>query len=411
MAGGVQKSVPGTYTERAYLRHYESFEDLYGFVQVLFLLKFGVLPEKQHKKPIFTLVFPEKIWHTDHILYILYGWDVDDMKKRWIALLAMGLAAALNGCALFPDEEETLAPPLKAPAAVTYTTTKAERGEIVDSVSLNGTFIAPAAYDLSFGIRSGYLSEMGLKPWDEVEAGQVLARLDSEELELQIAQQELALERAQIAYRMAKNASGSGSDAAQLAWIDVESAQLNLDQSKKELENLTIHAPIDGVVSYITASTVGEYIQGRSTVVRVVDPSELQVQCTGEDAGQFPLGSEVVLTYNREEYAGRVVMTTLEKPDDVQIEGSFVRVAMDEEIPEDNLELLGKSVTVKLIREKKTDAVLVPRNTVSSYGGESYVLVLEDGVKKERPVEVGIKTSSTVEIVCGLEAGEEVIIK
>lgn len=333
--------------------------------------------------------------------------------KRWFSLLlTAGLtAAALSGCALFPDEEETLAPPLKAPTAVTYTTTKAEVGEIIDSVSMNGTFIAPVTYDLSFGTRSGYLSELDVKPGDEVTKGQVLARLDSEELELQVAQQELALERAQIAYRMTKNSSGSGSDAAQLAWIDVESAQLNLDQSKKELEKLTIYAPIDGVVSYITATTIGEYIQGRATAVRVVDPSELQIQCTGEDAGQFSLGSEVILTYNREEYTGHVVMTTLEKPDDVQIEGSFVRVAADEELPQENLELLGKSLTVKLIREKKTDAILVPRNTVSSYGGESYVLVLEDGVKKERPVEVGIKTTSTIEIVDGLEAGEEVIIK
>ena len=338
--------------------------------------------------------------------------DVDFMKKWLVSLLSAGMAAAiLNGCALFPDEEETLAPPLKAPAAVTYTTTKAEVGEIVDSVSLSGTFIAPVTYDLSFGTRSGYLSELNVKPGDEVQKGQVLARLDSEELELQVAQQELSLQRAQIAYRMAKNASGSGSDAAQLAWIDVQSAQLNLDQSKKELEKLTIYAPIDGVVSYITATTIGEYIQGRSTAVRVVDPNELQVQCTGEDAGQFSLGNEVVLTYNRKDYAGHVVMTTLEKPDDVQVEGAFVRVALDEKMEEDNLALLGKSLKVKLIREKKTDAILVPRNTVSSYGGESYVLVLEDGVKKERPVEVGIKTSSTVEIVEGLEAGEEVIIK
>lgn len=320
-------------------------------------------------------------------------------------------AVVLSGCALFPDEEETLAPPLKAPTAVTYTTTKAQVGEIIDSVSMNGTFIAPVTYDLSFGTRSGYLSELDVKPGDEVTEGQILARLDSEELELQVAQQELALERAQIAYRMAKSASGSGSNAAQLAWIDVESAQLNLDQSKKELEKLTIYAPIDGVVSYITSATIGEYIQGRSTAVRVVDPSELQIQCTGEDAGQFALGSEVILSFNREEYSGHVVMTTLEKPDDVQIEGSFVRITADEELPQENLELLGKSLTVKLIREKKTDTILVPRNTVSSYGGESYVLVLEEGVKKERPVEVGIKTNSTVEIVDGLEAGEEVIIK
>ncbi len=334
------------------------------------------------------------------------------LLKKMAAVLSAGmLVSGLSGCALFPDEEETLAPPLKAPAAVTYTTVKAELGEIVDSVSVNGTFIATQSYDLSFGTRSGYLSELDVKAGEEVTEGQVLARLDSEELELQVKQQELALERAQIAYRMAKKAGGSSSDAAQLAWIDVESAQLTLDRSREELDNLTITAPINGVVSYITPTTVGEYIKGRQTVVRVVDPSEVQVQCTGDDVGEFQLGSDIIITYNKEDYSGRIVMTTLSKPADVEVQGSFIRAEIDDALPQDNLELLGRTVNVKLIRQKKTDAVIVPRNTVSSYSGESYVLVLEDGVKKERPVETGIKTTSYVEIVEGLSPGEEVIIK
>ena len=333
------------------------------------------------------------------------------LEKVCVILTAGALAAGMTGCALFPDEEETLAPPLKAPAAVTYTTVKAELGEIVDSVSVNGTFVATHSYDLSFGTRSGYLSELDVKSGDKVTAGQVLARLDSEELELQVKQQELALERAQIAYRMAKKAGGASSDSAQLAWIDVESAKLTLDESKKELENLTITSPIDGVVSYITTTTVGEYVKGRQTVVRVVDPDEIQVQCTGEDVGEFQLGSDVVITYEKTEYPGRIVMTTLSKPADVEVDGAFIRAEIDGTLPKDNLELLGRTVSVKLIRQKKTDAVIVPRNTVSSYSGESYVLVLEDGVKKERPVETGIKTTSYVEIVEGLSPGEEVIIK
>ena len=78
-------------------------------------------------------------------------------EKICVILTAGALAAGMTGCALFPDEEETLAPPLKAPAAVTYTTVKAELGEIVDSVSVNGTFVATQSYDLSFRTRSGYL--------------------------------------------------------------------------------------------------------------------------------------------------------------------------------------------------------------------------------------------------------------
>ena len=133
----------------------------------------------------------------------------------------------------------------------------------------------------------------------------------------------------------------------------------------------------------------------------------MRFRCTGDDVGEFQLGSDVIITYEKVEYPGRIAMTTLSKPAD----GAFIRAEIDGTLPKDNLELLGRTVSVKLIRQKKTDAVIVPRNTVSSYSGESYVLVLEDGVKKERPVETGIKTTSYVEIVEGLSPGEEVIIK
>ena len=72
---------------------------------------------------------------------------------------------------------------------------------------------------------------------------------------------------------------------------------------------------------------------------------------------------------------------------------------------------MGKSASVELIRERKEDVIVIPRNVVSMYSGESYVQVLEDGVKKERMIETGIKNVTSIEVVSGLEEGEEVIIK
>ena len=45
------------------------------------------------------------------------------------------------------------------------------------------------------------------------------------------------------------------------------------------------------------------------------------------------------------------------------------------------------------------------------YSGESYVQVLENGIKKERMIETGIKNVTYIEVVSGLSEGEEVIIK
>ncbi len=333
------------------------------------------------------------------------------MNSVKILSLIMSLASCmiLSGCGLFPEEEEALAPPLKAPVAVTYTTTTAELGTIIDSVTTTGTFISTETYDLSFDKRSGYLSELYVQPGDAVEKGQLLAKLDTDSLELDIKKQKLSVERAQIALNAAKAAENATSDSIRLAEIDYEMQKLQLDELQDELQKQSIYAPADGVVSYIASTGVGQYVTARSTLIRVVDPYSIQIECTGDNVSNFHLDQEVIVTLDQTEYAGKVVMTSAESPVDVETTGSFIRVEVTDELPEGNW--LGKSATIELIRQKKENVLVIPRNVVSMYSGESYVLVLEDGVKKERIIETGIKNSTEIEVLSGLEEGEEIIIK
>lgn len=81
----------------------------------------------------------------------------------------------------------------------------------------------------------------------------------------------------------------------------------------------------------------------------------------------------------------------------------MVRIEVTDPLPEEPL--LGKSASVELIREKKEDVIVIPRNVVSMYSGESYVQVLENGIKKERMIETGIKNVTYIEVVSGLSEG------
>lgn len=331
-------------------------------------------------------------------------------KKHKLAplLLAAALLLPLSGCGLFPEEEEALAPPLMAPADVTYTTTKVERGTIVDSVSISGTFVSTRSYELSFEKRAGYLSEILVAPGDTVEKGQLLARLDTDELEMEIAKQKLYLEKAWIALDAAYDTYDD--TAIRLAEIEYQLQEMQLEEMENELAKQCIYAPDDGVVSYLAKTGVGEYVAARSTFIKIVDPESLQIECTGESVGDFLMDQEVTVTMKKQEYAGKVVMTSADAPYEALEKGkSFVRVETTDPLPEG--EYLGKTVDVKLIRQKKEDVIVIPRNVVSMYSGESYVLVLENGVKKERIIETGIKTTTSIEVLNGLEEGEEIIIK
>ncbi|MDD6033604.1 MAG: efflux RND transporter periplasmic adaptor subunit [Oscillospiraceae bacterium] len=335
------------------------------------------------------------------------------MKGYRLAALsaALLLTTSLWGCSLFPEEEEALAPPLTAPASVTYTTTTVERGTIIDSVTVSGVFVSTTSYDLSFEKRAGYLSEITVKAGDYVTEGQLLARLDTDALEKELKKQQLVVERAQIALKAAKASESATQDSIRLAEIDYQLQALQLSELQDEIGKQSIYAPADGVVSYLGKQSVGEYVAARSTMVRIVDPTSLQVECTGDKISDFQLDQEVVVTYNKKQYAGKVVVTPASAPLEMAAEGkTYIRIEITDPLPEGE-EMLGKSVSVELIREKKEDVIVIPRNVVSMYSGEAYVQVLENGVKKERIIETGIKNVTSIEVISGLEEGEEVIIK
>jgi len=322
---------------------------------------------------------------------------------------ALLMSTSLWSCSLFPEEEEVLAPPLTAPQAVTYRTHVVGRDTLIDSVIINGTFVSCESYQLSFEKRAGYLSEIAVEVGDTVEAGQVLARLDSDSLEKNVARQKLIVERAAIALEAAKNSPNATSSSIRLAEIDYQLQKLTLDDYETELSKQVIYAPADGMISYLAKQSVGDYVSARSTLMTLVDPDALQIQCTGDEIHQFELGQEVIVTMEKVDYKGKIVVTPSSMPYEMQQEGkSYLRIDMIDELPEGNY--LGKTATVKLIRQQKDDILVVPRNVVTLYGGESYVQVLEDGVKTERVIQTGIKNSTAIEVISGLEEGEEVII-
>ena len=72
---------------------------------------------------------------------------------------------------------------------------------------------------------------------------------------------------------------------------------------------------------------------------------------------------------------------------------------------------MGDYASLSVTLAKKEDVIVLPRRVVRSYLGRRYVQILEDGLVKERDVQTGLETPTEVEIVRGLEPGQQVIIR
>ncbi len=397
---------------------------------------------------------------------------------RW--LVAALVPLALTSCFLLPREDEILAPPLAQPPRITYRTQAVARGDLKDTIRAFGSFVSASQSDLFFEQRGGRLKAIHVTIGDTIEAGTLVAELYTDDIEAQIAQARLSLERAELALRRAvqqtndrfnlefaridrdlailrldeleselarelelAQVTGGGGEpirnlrqriaeqeiavrraelaverieegenpvSLRLAEVDVEAARLRLDQLREQLEATKLYAPITGVVTWVSRQAQeGDNVQAYQHILRLADPTDLIFEYQGRDANKFEVGMETIISVRDAEYRGSVILTPRSVPfDQIDQFRDTVRIRVHDTIPDIRV---GMSATAQLVLAERENVLVLPTRAVQRYATRRYVHVLADGVRVERDVEVGLETATEVEIVRGLDEGEEVVLR
>jgi len=114
-------------------------------------------------------------------------------RRRWLFVVpALVVLATVAGWYYFNYYAVA-----KEPAEPTLQTAKVRTGDITITASGNGNLLPASELDLAFR-SGGMLAEMLIQVGDEVEAGQILARLDDADAQAQVAQAEANLRLAEL---------------------------------------------------------------------------------------------------------------------------------------------------------------------------------------------------------------------
>ena len=117
-------------------------------------------------------------------------------------------------------------------AAVTYQAAPVTQGTLQVVISATGPITSPTSIPLTFK-NSGKLAEVDVAVGDTVKAGQVLARLDTSDLQAQVNQAQANLDAA--AANEAKLQAGATPEQVAVAQAAVDAAQTGLDSAQKSL--------------------------------------------------------------------------------------------------------------------------------------------------------------------------------
>jgi len=174
----------------------------------------------------------------------------------WLAL-AFLIALGVWWFAIRSDDSSTAATAAPTQQLVTVT-----RGTMSNAVSAEGTVAAAQTDDLSFS-SSGTVTAVNVKAGDSVTAGQVLATIDSSQLQAAVSSAQATVASAQA--KLSDDQTAGASDA-QITADETTLASANdaLTSAQQALDGASLVATFDGTVSEVNI-TVGQQLSNGGT--------------------------------------------------------------------------------------------------------------------------------------------------
>jgi multidrug efflux pump subunit AcrA (membrane-fusion protein) len=384
------------------------------------------------------------------------------MKKTWLVIIAL----ILIGVGFFIYKEFLSKPEIKV-----LETSKVEKGSIRGVIVETGIIKSQVGAVVKIGARAtGEIVQMNVKVGDRVRKGQTIALIDDREIQKAIEQQTAALsaarstlsqieltyperineakanyEYAKINYereqellkqdyttRDAVDKAKSQFDASEanfkrlrdeyktqlkIAKANIEDITAQLKQQEIRLTYTRIYAPIDGIVSAVTAQEGETIVTGLqvANLVTVLDPTllEMWIYVDETDIGKVKFKQQV--EYYVDTFPDKLFHGSIEKiyPEPVVKENIVYYLAIVKVSKEDALFLKPEMTThVKIIFAEKDNLLVAPNAAVKFEKGKqiAYKVLGPHEVQKVE-LRTGIRGEEKTEIISGVKEGDVLATK
>ena len=362
-----------------------------------------------------------------------------------VALLAV--LVLLPGCVELAEDQPTPTP-IPTPSESNKPTYEVKKGTIVQTVKALGRIAASQEATLFFK-QGGRMRRVYVDTNQKVKAGDVLAELETGNLQTQIAQAKINLDIAQIRLAQAQDKAGTSTALAQ-AQATLDQAEANYTKAKNELDKLkagATAADLRAAEQQVAAANAG-VARAQTDYTKVYDAykkggkgaptaadlrvaslsvtnakaqltaakarlSQLRAPAKASDvtaAQQGVESADASLKAAKANYDN--VVTTQGKGGDYEVQIQQKQVELSRaalQILEDQLEL-GSLANVTVNTQEKKDVLILPNTAIRTFGGRKFVRIAAAGGRnQEVDVEVGLSNETETEIVKGLKEGQLVI--
>jgi len=286
------------------------------------------------------------------------------------------------------------------------------RGSISSYITATSNLVAENEVQV-LAEAEGRVEELHVEEGQPVTKGQLLAALARDDEQIAYEKAEVRLANAKSAFDRAQRLGNEGlvtEEDLDKATMEHRVAQQELAEAEWKLTKTEIRAPFDGRITARNI-TLGQHIRLGDELFTVTDfdPLISRIYLPEKDI----MGLE----------EGRSVRITLKSDDSVEFDGRIRQISPVVDTSTGTVKLTleaiqpplgvrpGGFVTIAIVRETHSDAILLPREAVIRELQSAHVFVIKDDQTAERrDITLGMEEDDHLEVTSGLESGDVVVV-
>jgi len=256
---------------------------------------------------------------------------------------------------------------------------------------------------------SGRVVELNIPEGSIVAKGTVLVRLFDEDLRAQLKKLEVQLqiaEKNEERLRELLKINGVSQSDYDLSALNVETLKADIETTRISISKMQIRAPYEGRVGLRNVS-LGAYISANDVITILRQDNRLKLEFSVPEKYAKNIGKGYVVQFKVDGGSGYHNATVIATESSVEQSTRTLKVrAVDEIHPE---LVPGVFAKVNLQLGKNDHALLIPTQSVIPQARNKQVVICRNGVAVFSVVETGVRDSSYVQILKGVNIGDTVI--
>jgi membrane fusion protein (multidrug efflux system) len=247
---------------------------------------------------------------------------------------------------------------------------------------------------------------------ERVRRGQVLVQLDDAQVRADVAEADAAVTDSQAQFNRSRELLNT--QALSKSQYDQLEATLKADRARlaaatARLEDTVIRAPFSGRVGLRRVS-VGTLISPGAVITTLDDTSVIKLDFSVPENFVASLREGLSVRATAPAYPGRSFtgkVASIDSRVDMTTRSVIVRALLTND---DGAIKPGMFLNVTLANDER-EALVIPEEALSPEAERQYVFVVADGKAERREVRIGGRRPGSVEVITGLNAGEQVIVE